>query len=497
MHKATEEVFLTAQPGAARIGGIAKSAAIFLCVLTLAVGLGAAVVQQVAGTHEEEGAIERRALLADHYADMLAQSLWRYDIVNLQNQLQGLLLHDDIIGARVEGDGGNISLSVGISVNSQDSGANERTIHLRRTLAVQEAMGQTIIGAASFVFRDTYKQVMFSHLIAGAQGAAAAALVVAALAGAGYVILTVRPLRRIRALVAAHADLDPTSTMTGRLALENCEDVEKIVKSALHDLKAAQEAVDAAAKATAEATQVKAAFLANVSHELRTPLNGVIGLLTLLMEQPLTTQQSGYVRAALLSAESLLTLVSDLLDTAQLAEGKAAAHLSDVNVRRMTAEIETLLTPRAAQRQNTLRCRVADETPTYLVIDEEKTRRILLNLLSNAIKFTHGGAITVGLSFVGAYDKAGLLRLEVADTGVGIPRDQLGYVFERFAQVENTATRSHDGAGLGLAICRDLCETLGGRLGADSEIGKGSLFWVELPARAATEPWPTERFAKA
>jgi signal transduction histidine kinase len=485
MHKATEEVFLTAQPGAARIGGIAKSAAIFLCALAFAVGLGAAVVQHAAGTHEEAGVIERRALLADHYADMLAQSLWRYDIINLQNQLQGLLLHGDIIGARVEGDRGDISVSVGVSINPQDNGADQRTIHLRRTLAVQEAMGRTVIGSAVFVFHDPLERLTASHFAAGAQGAAVAALVAAAFSGASYVILAVRPLRRIRALVAAHGDISSAAIR----GVESWNDVEKFVKFSLHDLKAAQEAVNAAAKATTEATQVKAAFLANVSHELRTPLNGVIGLLTLLMEQPLTPQQSGYVRAALLSAESLLTLVSDLLDTAQLVEGKAAARLSDVNVWGMSAEIETLLAPRAAQRQNTLHCRVADGTPAHLVIDEEKTRRILLNLLSNAVKFTHGGAVTADLSFISANDKTGMLRLEVADTGVGIPRDQLGYIFERFAQIENTATRSHDGAGLGLAICRDLCETLGGRMGVDSEIGKGSLFWVELPAQTAAEPW--------
>lgn len=487
MRKATEEGFLTAQPGASRIGKIAKWTAILLFVLASAVASGAAVVREIAGIHEEDGEIERRGLLADHYADMLAQSLWRYDIINLQNQLQGLLLHGDIIGARVEGDSGNISISVGVLNNRQDNNSFEKKFYLRRVLAVQEPGGSTIIGAASFVFHDSHEQMMFSHLVAGAKGSAVAAAVVAAFAGAGYVLLVFRPLRRIRAVAAAHRDALPAPT--ARLPFENCADIEKLIKFALQDLKAAQETVATAAKASAEATQVKAAFLANVSHELRTPLNGVIGLLTLLMEQPLTPQQSNYVRTALLSAESLLTLISDLLDTAQLAEGKAAARLSDVNLRGMMEEIETLLTPRAAQRNNTLRCRVDDKAPACLGIDEEKTRRILLNLLSNAIKFTHSGAVAARLSFTAGKTDTGLLRLEVTDTGLGIPAERLDYIFERFAQIENTATRSHDGAGLGLAICRDLCETLGGRMGVESEIGKGSLFWVELPARAAGGLW--------
>ena len=214
---------MTAQPGALRIGKIAKSAAILLFVLASAVASGAAVVREIAGTHEEEGEIERRGLLADHYADMLAQSLWRYDIINLQNQLQGLLLHGDIIGARVESDSGDISVSVGILNNRQDNNSFEKKFYLRRVLAVQEPGGSTIIGAASFVFHDPHEQMMFSHLVAGAKGSAVAAAVVAAFAGAGYVLLVVRPLRRIRAVAAAHRDalLAPTA----RLPFENCADI--------------------------------------------------------------------------------------------------------------------------------------------------------------------------------------------------------------------------------------------------------------------------------
>nr|HRQ82200.1 ATP-binding protein [Azospirillaceae bacterium] len=253
----------------------------------------------------------------------------------------------------------------------------------------------------------------------------------------------------------------------------------------------ARTAAAAALRDAEGAANVQAAFLANVSHELRTPLNGVIGLLSLLAEQPLSSQQRGYVQSAQSSAENLLELVNDLLDITQLEAGKISLRIEAVDLKALLSEVAAAVAPRAAQHENMLRWDVQSDTPARVLADGEKLRRILLNLAGNAVKFTKGGEISLRAFIAGAADDGALLlRLEVEDNGVGISPDHKDQLFQRFYQVDQSATRNHDGSGLGLAICRALCQLMRGRIGVDSAPGVGSRFWVETPVVAAADRAP-------
>lgn len=443
-----------------------------------AAGLLAAVA--VSSFLKDPGLAERRGRVADHYAEALATALWRYDLVGARQQLNGLLLQGDVVGVRLDGDGGRLALEAG---ETQDDGPQGAAV-VRRALAAADVGGQTIIGVATFSFADADAAPRRLALSAGLAAALVAGMIGAGLAEAARRRWHDAPLRDVLARlssaglpVPADGDLRGLSAAVGALAA---------------DLAHARATAAAAAQDAKAAAQVKSAFLANVSHELRTPLNGVIGLLTLLLEQPLSPQQRGYVRSALSSAENLLTLVNDLLDMTQLEAGKMPLRVVAVDLRALMSETAALMAPRAAQRENTLHCELRADAPVCVLADAEKLRRILVNLLGNAVKFTKRGEIVARAAVTaGGDDGSALLRLEVEDNGIGIPADQKERLFQRFFQVDQSATRDHEGSGLGLAICRELCQLMGGRIGVDSTPGVGSRFWVELPVVAAPDRMET------
>ena len=409
--------------------------------------------------------------MADHYAEALAQSLWRYDLVDVRRQLNGLILNGDLRGVRVDGDGGQVAI---------EAGALDDPAPLRRALGAAGEDGQTIVGVATFYFDDTVAARRRLALTAGLGAALAAGVAVGLLADAARRRWHAQPLRRLRGALAA-AGLPPSLA-------DDWRGLAAALAGFAADAAQARAEASAASREAQEAAKVKAAFLANVSHELRTPLNGVIGLLTLLAEQPLSPQQRGYVQSALASAESLLGLVNDLLDMTQLEAGKMPVRVEIVDLKELMADVAASMAPRAAQRGNLLRWDVLGDAPARVLADAEKMRRILVNLAGNAVKFTKGGEISLRAFIAGtADDGALLLRLEVEDNGVGIATDQKERLFQRFYQVDQSATRNHDGSGLGLAICRALCLLMHGRIGVDSAPGVGSRFWVELPVVAAAD----------
>lgn len=431
---------------------------------------------------DEQESRVRRALMADHYAEVLAQSLWRYDLAGVRGELNGLILNGDLRGVRVDGDGGQVAIQVG---------AADDPAPLRRALGVARDGGQTIIGVVTFYFDDAEALRRRLALAAGLGGALTAGALIGFLAEAARRRWHAAPIKALRQALAA-AGLPP-------LLAEDWRELAATLAGLAEETAQARAAATAARRDAESAANVKSAFLANVSHELRTPLNGVIGLLTLLAEQPLSPQQRGYIQSALLSAENLLGLVTDLLDMTQLEAGKMPVRVEAVDLKALLADVAAAVAPRAAQRENLLRWEVLGETPAYVLADGEKLRRILLNLTANAVKFTKGGKIVLRAFIAGtANDGALLLRLEVEDNGVGVSPDQKERLFQRFYQVDQSATRNHDGSGLGLAICRALCQLMRGRIGVDSAPGVGSLFWVEAPVvpaadRAGASPPPVLR----
>ncbi|HYH78346.1 MAG TPA: PAS domain-containing protein [Longimicrobium sp.] len=235
-----------------------------------------------------------------------------------------------------------------------------------------------------------------------------------------------------------------------------------------------------AARAEAEAAnRAKSEFLAVMSHELRTPLNAIGGYAELVemgIRGPVTAQQVEDLRRIQTSQRHLLGLINEVLNYAKLETGTVHYEVEDVPLRQAVAAAESLVAPQARAKGLTLavvRC------PRELVAraDGEKLRQILANLLSNAVKFTdRGGRVEIACEVEGSR-----VRVAVTDTGIGIPADKLGAIFDPFVQVRSDLTRPHEGTGLGLAISRDLAQGMGGDLTADSTLGQGSVFTLTLP----------------
>lgn len=233
-----------------------------------------------------------------------------------------------------------------------------------------------------------------------------------------------------------------------------------------------------------EANRLKSEFLANVSHELRTPLTSIIGFADLLHDAANGEGPSDQARIAryayniLNSGRGLLDMINDLLDLAKIEAGKVELHRSMFSLRDLCEAMVDFVRPLIDKKGLELKAGLPDELP-MMNSDAGRLRQILYNLLSNAIKYTpEGGTVTL---HVGVREDGQRVRLEVADTGPGIAPEDQERIFEKFRQLDSSATREHSGTGLGLAISRELCQMLGGSLRLESEPGKGARFIVELP----------------
>ncbi|HEY2389397.1 MAG TPA: ATP-binding protein [Candidatus Binatia bacterium] len=259
----------------------------------------------------------------------------------------------------------------------------------------------------------------------------------------------------------------------GRKVMRETAEADRERERHLVDMRAAKDAAESA-------TRAKSAFLANISHEIRTPMNVIIGMTEMALDGDLPPAPRDYVSTIRRATLGLLAIVNNILDCSKIEAGKVALDPVDVDVRELVGEVAALLARAAREKRIALTWDVDRTLVTPVRVDAVRLKQLLTNLVDNALKFTEHGSVAVTAMILERDATSVRVRFNVRDTGIGIPRDRQAAIFESFTQADDSTTRTYGGTGLGLTICRQIVELMGGRIGVESEVGEGSTFWCEL-----------------
>lgn len=261
-----------------------------------------------------------------------------------------------------------------------------------------------------------------------------------------------------------------------------------LLEAEIAERQKAEEALHLAKEQAEAANRAKSAFLANMSHELRTPLNGVVGMAELLSMTEMQPEQQEYLQTLKTSSTNLINLISDILDITKIEAEQLQLFTTEFSLRKCINEAALMQQSGLSEKGLAFDIAIPDSVPDLLQGDRLRLLQILSNLLSNAIKFTEHGGIAITVVVKEQHGSTVLLDISVTDSGVGIAPNMMAYIFSMFTQADESHTRRHGGAGLGLAICRKLAELMGGSISVESLVGKGSTFHVLFPFTVSSCP---------
>jgi PAS domain S-box-containing protein len=228
------------------------------------------------------------------------------------------------------------------------------------------------------------------------------------------------------------------------------------------------------------AAKMKSEFLANMSHEIRTPMNGVVGMANLLSKTTLDVEQRSYLKTMIQSSENLLEIVNDILDFSKIEAGKVILETIPFDMQMLVEDVADMISYKTQEKKLELIVRFAPDAPRNVIGDPGRIRQVFINLLSNALKFTEEGHISIDVRLNKIEGEYAVIRCSVKDTGIGIPKDKVDRIFNKFDQADTSTTRKYGGTGLGLAICREITSMMGGDIGVYSTPGAGSNFWFNI-----------------